>query len=187
MKRVRRYSEMIRKRIALYPTPIYEIQLDLDNKKLIQVIEDHREKYPKREVATNVNAWRSSYNTHQINKNFDPFIKRILEAIDEVRKIDLKNFSNLPSINYNVQEFWALMYGDGDNAFEHTHFPYTWALTYYAYADEDSEPIQFKTLRIKPRSGMLLLWPGSLFHSVSHTKGKRIAVAANLMVQLLGK
>ena len=177
---------MIRKRTLLAPTTIYEVDLNLDNEKLIETIEDHRKLYPQGEI-TNVHAWRSSYKTHQINKNFDPFIKRILEAIDEVRKIDLKNFSNLPSINYNVQEFWALMYGDGDNAFEHTHFPYTWALTYYAYADEDSEPIQFKTLRIKPRSGMLLLWPGSLFHSVPHTKGKRIAVSANLMVKTFGK
>ena len=37
---------MIRKKIVLYPTPIYDVQLDLDNKKLIEVIKDHREKYP---------------------------------------------------------------------------------------------------------------------------------------------
>jgi len=177
---------LIRKRTLLTPTTIYEVDLNLDNEKLIETIEDHRKLYPQGEVS-NVHAWRSSYKTHQINKNFDPFIEKILEAVDDVRKSDLVNFSNLSNISYDVQDFWALMYGDGDHTVEHTHFPFTWALSYYAYADEYSSPIQYKSLRIKPRSGMLLLWPGSLFHSVPHTKGKRIAVSANLMVKTFGK
>ena len=177
---------MIRKNISNAPQIIYEVDLNLDNQKLIETIEEHRKLYPQGEV-TNVHAWRSSYKTHQINKNFDPFIEKILQAVDDVRKSDPVNFSNLSNISYDVQDFWALIYGDSDFTAEHTHFPFTWALSYYAYADEDSSPIQYKSLRIKPRSGMLLLWPGSLFHSVPHTKGKRIAVSANLMVKTFGK
>tara|TARA_Y100001937_G_C6941736_1_gene250684 strand:+ start:50 stop:583 length:534 start_codon:yes stop_codon:yes gene_type:complete len=177
---------MIRKKIVLYPTPIYDVQLDLDNKKLIEVIKDHREKYPEGEVS-NVHAWMSSYKTHKINNNFDPFISQILDAIDKVREFDIRSFSNLSTVTYDVRDFWALMYGDGDHTIDHTHFPMTWALTYYAYVEKDSSPIQFRLLKIQPRSGMLLLWPGSLFHCVPHTKGKRIAVAANLMVQNFGK
>ena len=176
----------IHKKTLLYPTPIYDVQLDLDNEKLIKIIAEHRLKYPQGEVS-NVHAWRSSYKTHEINNNFDPFISQILDAIDKVREFDTRNFSNLSKVIYDVQDFWALMYGDGDHTIDHTHFPYTWALTYYAYVEENSSPVQFRTLKIKPRSGMLLLWPGSLFHSVPHTKGKRIAVAANLMVKNFGK
>ena len=173
---------MIRKKILLAPTTIYEIDLNLDNQKLIETIQNHRKLYPQGEES-NVHAWMSSYKTHRINNNFDPFIEKILQAVDNVRKSDPDNFCNLSKITYNVNDFWALIYDDGGYTVNHSHFPFTWALCYYAYADEDSSPIQFKSLRIQPKSGMLLLWPGSLYHSVPHTKGKRIAVSANLTVR----
>ena len=178
---------MIRKNISNAPQIIYEVDLNLDNQKLIETIQNHRKLYPQGEES-NVHAWMSSYKTHRINNNFDPFIEKILQAVDDVRKSDLDNFCNLSKINYNVTDFWALIYDDGDYTDEHNHFPCTWALAYYAYADNDSSPIKFffskyKSLRIQPKSGMLLLWPGSLPHSVPHTRGKRIAVSANLTVR----
>ena len=54
------------------------------------------------------------------------------------------------------------------------------------FADEDSAPIKFDMLRIKPKSGTLLLWNGSLFHSVPETQGKRIAISANLIIDDFG-
>ena len=71
--------------------PVYSMQLDIDNEQLIEDIQQHRKNFPEGEVS-NVKAWRSSYKTHHINKNFDPFIEKILEAVDHVRKFDLQNF-----------------------------------------------------------------------------------------------
>ena len=177
---------MIRKRTVLAPTTIYEIDLDIDNDQLIKDIQTHRNTFPEGEVS-NVKAWRSSYKTHQQTKIFNKYIDKILGGVEEARKVDPFSFSKFQVCTYDVVDFWALMYGEGDYTIDHTHWPCTWASCYYAYADEDSSPIQYKSLRIKPRSGMLLLWPGSLFHSVPHTKGKRIAVSANLMVRDFGK
>jgi hypothetical protein len=75
------------------------------------------------------------------------------------------------------------MYEEGDHTIKHTHYPITWASCYYAYADEDSAPLKFDMLRIKPKSGTLLLWNGSLFHSVPETKGKRIGISVNLIIK----
>ena len=177
---------MIRKRTLLAPTSIYDIDLNLDNDQLIKDIQSHRNNFPEGELS-NVKAWRSSYKTHQQTKLFDKYIDKILGGVEQARIFDPQSFSKLQVCTYEVMDFWALMYEEGDYTVNHSHFPFTWALVYYAYADEDSSPIQFKSLRIKPKSGMLLLWPGSLYHSVPHTKGKRIAVSANLMIRDFGK
>ena len=175
----------IHKRSLLLRTPVYQIDLDIDNEKLIKDIKDHREEFPEGE-SSNVKAWRSSYKTHKQTDRFNSYIQKILDAVDSVRKFDSEYFSRLNIVTYDVLDFWSLMYEEGDHTIDHTHWPCTWASCYYAYADEDSAPIRFKTLRIRPKSGMLLLWPGSLFHSVPRTKGKRIAISANLMVNDFG-
>ena len=162
--------------------PVYSMQLNIDNEQLIKDIIHHRENFPEGEPS-NVKAWRSSYKTHHQTKIFDPYIDKILEGVNKVRVHDPENFGNLKIWNYTVHDFWALMYEEGDRTVRHTHFPITWASCYYAYADEDSAPIKFDRLRIKPKSGTLLLWNGSLYHSVPETKGKRIAISANLMIK----
>ena len=108
------------------------------------------------------------------------------QGVDRARISDPESFSRLDVCTYKVQDFWALMYEQGDHTVRHTHYPCTWASCYYAYADEDSAPIRFDMLRIKPKSGTLLLWNGSLFHSVPETKGKRIAISANLIIDDFG-
>ena len=167
------------------PIPVYQIPLDIDNNKLIEDIKEHRKNFPEGEVS-NVKAWRSSYRTHHETDKFNPYISKILQAVDNCRQYDTEFHSRLPLATYKVHDFWALMYEQGDYTVKHTHFPCTWASCYYAYADEDSAPIRFSMLRIKPKSGMLLLWPALLFHSVPETKGKRIAISANLIIKDFG-
>jgi hypothetical protein len=162
--------------------PVYSMQLDIDNDQLIKDIKHHRENFPEGEES-NVKAWRSSYKTHEQTRLFDPYIHKILEGAERARRCDPDFFSCLPYCTYTVHDFWALMYEEGDYTQRHTHYPITWASCYYAYADEDAAPIRFDTLRIKPKSGTLLLWHGSLFHSVPKTQGKRIAVSANLIIK----
>ena len=165
--------------------PVYSMQLNIDNEQLIKDIKHHRKNFPEGE-ASNVKAWRSSYKTHKQTETFDPYIDKILDAVDRIRISDPESFSRLELCTYKVQDFWALMYEEGDRTVRHTHYPCTWASCYYAYVDEDSAPIKFDRLRIKPKSGTLLLWNGSLFHSVPETKGKRIAISANLIIDDFG-
>jgi len=167
---------------CLVNMPVYSMQLDIDNEQLIKDIKHHRENFPAGE-SSNVCAWRSSYKTHKETDVFNPYIKKIIEGAERARMSDPEFFSCLRYCKYKVHDFWALMYEEGDHTVRHTHFPMTWASCYYAYADEDAAPIRFDTLRIKPKSGTLLLWHGSLFHSVPKTQGKRIAVSANLIIK----
>jgi len=161
---------------------VYQVPLNIDNEQLIEDIKHHRENFPEGEES-NVKAWRSSYKTHKQTKVFDSYIDKILEGVDKVREFDQNSFGSLKYCDYKVHDFWALMYEQGDHTIRHTHFPCTWASCYYAYADEDSAPLKFDMLRIKPKSGTLLLWNGSLFHSVPETQGKRIAISANLIIK----
>ena len=165
--------------------PVYQKMLDIDNEKLIEDIKSHRKEFPEGEIS-NVKAWRSSYKTHKQTERFHRYICKILTAVDEVRQADPIFHGRLLSATYEVQDFWALMYEQGDHTVVHTHFPATWACCYYAHVDDNSAPIRFGMLRIRPKSGMLLLWPGSLFHSVPETEGRRIAISANLMIKDFG-
>ena len=81
--------------------PVYSMQLDIDNEKLIEDIHQHRKNFPEGEVS-NVKAWRSSYKTHQQTKIFDPYIDKILDAVDKIRISDPESVSythlTLPTI-----------------------------------------------------------------------------------------
>ena len=120
--------------------PVYSMQLDIDNDQLIEDIQQHRNNFPEGEIS-NVKAWRSSYKTHKQTKIFDSYIDKILDGVDRARISDPESFSRLELCTYKVQDFWALMYEEGDYTIRHTHYPCTWASCYYAYADEDSAPI----------------------------------------------
>ena len=165
--------------------PVYSMQLNIDNDQLIKDIKNHRDNFPEGEVS-NVKAWRSSYKTHKETDVFNPYIRKILDGVERARKSDLERWSRLSYCTYKVHDFWAIMYEEGDYTVKHTHFPSTWGTCYYAYADEDAAPIRFDTLRIKPKSGTLLIWHGALTHSVPKTKGKRIAISSNLFIDDFG-
>lgn len=103
--------------------PVYSIQLDIDNDQLIKDIQKHRSKFPDGEVS-NVKAWRSSYKTHKQTKLFDPYIDKILDGVDKARISDPEFFSRLQICTYKIQDFWALMYEQGDHTIKHTHYPW---------------------------------------------------------------
>ena len=78
------------------------------------------------------------------------------------------------------------MYEQGDYTKSHAHFPCPYVASYYVETSSDSAPIHFdgsQTLKIIPESGMLVVWPGTLYHSVPPTKGKRTVLAMNLLVK----
>ena len=171
---------------VLVSLPVYTKILDIDNDKLKKVIQNHRQVFNKGD-SSNVKAWNSAKNTHKINPHFQPYIDTILQEIKDIKKYDRTfcGFAGFESTLY-LRDFWAIMYDTDDYTKSHQHFPCPYVASYYVEASPDSAPIHFdgvQTLKIIPESGMLVVWSGSLYHSVPPTHGKRTVLAMNLLVK----
>tara|TARA_E500000305_G_C3905758_1_gene180938 strand:+ start:49 stop:645 length:597 start_codon:yes stop_codon:yes gene_type:complete len=178
------------------PMPVFTSVLDDHvemNKYLKQVILEHREKYPKSNNS-NVKAWHSAWNTHEINPKFQPILDRTLGAVKFIHK---KYFNmtewTLEQINPCISSMWAMMYDDNNWTERHSHM-YTsdiFVAAYYVDVGKKSSPIIFedvvndgihdnnKPLIIQPENGMLIIWPAILYHEVPPTKEKRMCISMN--------
>tara|TARA_B100001250_G_scaffold398176_1_gene406097 strand:- start:611 stop:1108 length:498 start_codon:yes stop_codon:yes gene_type:complete len=142
------------------------------NNNLKNIISDFRKKYPESDTS-NVKAWHSHFDTHKKEPKFNILIDRIMDASRDFIKIKC----NLYPLN-----FWVMEYGKGNYAVKHNHWPATLSGIYYIDVEENSSPIIFENdFVIKPKNGMLLLFPSIVDHEVPPSKGKRIVASINLL------
>ena len=142
------------------------------NNNLKNIISDFRKKYPESDNS-NVKAWHSHFDTHKKEPKFNILIDRIMDASRDFIKIKC----NLYPLN-----FWVMEYGKGNYAVKHNHWPATLSGIYYIDVEENSSPIIFENdFVIKPKNGMLLLFPSIVDHEVPPSKGKRIVASINLL------
>ena len=170
------------------PMPVFTSILDNHVeiiKYLKQVILEHREKYPKSNTS-NVKAWHSDWNTHEINPKFQPILDRTLNAVNFINK----NFFGCKHIDPFINSMWAMMYDENNWTQGHSHMYSSsiFSSCYYVDVGERSSPIIFedvvgynniKPLIIQPEKGMLIIWPAVLYHEVPPTKEKRMCISMN--------
>ena len=141
------------------------------NNKLKKIILEFRKKYPESDHS-NVKAWHSHFDTHVKEPKFNILIDRVMDAS--------KDFINI-KCNLYLLNFWVMEYEKGNHAVKHNHWPATLSGVYYIDVEENSSPIIFENnFVIKPKNGMLLLFPSIVNHEVPPSKGKRIVASFNL-------
>ena len=141
------------------------------NNKLKKIISDFRKEYPESDNS-NVKAWHSHFDTHVKEPKFNILIDRVMDAS--------KDFINI-KCNLYLLNFWVMEYEKGNHTVKHNHWPATLSGIYYIDVEENSSPIIFENnFVIKPKNGMLLLFPSIVNHEVPPTKGKRIVASFNL-------
>jgi len=146
------------------------------NNKLKNIILEFRKKYPESDNS-NVKAWHSHFDTHYKEPKFNILIDKILKKSQEFCQEFLKMNCNLYPLN-----FWVMEYGKGNYAVKHNHWPATLSGIYYIDVEKNSSPIIFENdFVIKPKNGMLLLFPSIVDHEVPPSKGKRIVASINLL------
>ena len=141
------------------------------NNKLKKIISDFRKEYPESDNS-NVKAWHSHFDTHVKEPKFNILIDRVMDAS--------KDFINI-KCNLYLLNFWVMEYEKGNHAVKHNHWPASLSGVYYIDVEENSSPIIFdNNFVIKPKNGMLLLFPSIVNHEVPPSKGKRIVASFNL-------
>ena len=143
------------------------------NNNLKNIFSDFRKKYPESDT-NNVIGWHSHFDTHIKEPKFNILIDKIVDVSMDFIKIKC----NLYPLN-----FWVMEYGKGNYAKRHNHWPATLSGVYYIDVEENSSPIIFENnFVIKPRNGMLLLFPSIVNHEVPPSQGKRIVASINLLL-----
>ena len=157
------------------------------NKSLKEIIIEHRQKFPE-DTQSNVKAWHSAWNTHEINPKFQPLIEIVLNGckfIDE-------GYNEGRGLKYFIKELWAMMYEKDDWTKRHAHYPTHFACCYYVEVEPNCAPIIFASkvndgknndnepFILQPKDGLLAIWPGHLHHEIPQTLGKRMCVSMNI-------
>ena len=151
------------------------------NNDLKQLVLEHRQKYPvSNDIESNVKAWRSDWNTHELNPKFQPFCNLVSNTCSFLTE---KYYNS--SDEMLVYNMWCMMYNESDHAIPHDHMPCLYASSYYVDVEDGSSPVIFNKdtpneLTILPRNGMLLIWLGNLKHMVPPTKTKRMVISMNM-------
>ena len=83
-----------------------------------------------------------------------------------------------------VTECWGAIYRQNEFTRPHDHWPAIWSFCYYVQASKNCSPIVFPgaKLSIKPKNGMMILFPGWVEHYVpkQKTSSERIMIAGNM-------
>ncbi len=172
------------------PMPIFTSILSYRvefNKYLKEVILEHRRNNPN-STDSNVKAWHSSWMTHQENPKFQPLCDLTVSAC----KFISRSFMGCQDLNFEVFNFWAMMYEEDEHTIRHSHFPSDFSAVYYVDVEPGCAPLIFENvvkdgvndnnqpLIIQPENGMLAIWPSILHHEVPPTKGRRMCISMNI-------
>ena len=160
--------------------PIFVMEIG-DPFNVVGMISEYRKQngahYP-----SNVKAWRSSFLTHQETDMFDDVITFLVDTCDKKIAEHYGVF-----VKHQCIQMWVMEYEKGNWAAKHTHYPTDWSAVYYAGMDDQSAPVIVEnSIRINPKSGTLVLFPGILDHKVPATASQRKVLAMNLMKMDVG-
>jgi hypothetical protein len=163
--------------------PIYKFDLssEINSDTIVNHVYNFKEKYPTSN-SSNVHAWHSHYKTHYKTNDFDTLILSIKNKLKLI-EADLNHDFN---IDFFLLDSWVAIYNKTDYSNMHHHYPARWAAIYYAKAEEDCSPIVFTGIEIKPKTSMLLLFPGRTRHMVrkSSSNRERIIFSANFDITI---
>jgi hypothetical protein len=156
-------------------TPI-QANLDIARLAIAELQVSHPQSPNSNVKATYMSPWGS----HFINP-------KLMPLVDVVTRIG-KEFSgtlsaDLAALNMDlvVTDCWGIIYDRSSFTALHNHFPAEFACSVYLEAHPDSSPIVIAgKLNIKPKPGMMVMFPGILNHEVPATSGRRVVVAMNL-------
>ena len=154
----------------------FQSQLDLAR----QAIEELRISHPESPNSNVKAAYMSPWTSHLINPKLLPLANTVIDIGHQFSKM-LSADLNALNMQLVVTDCWGIIYEKSSHTLIHNHFPVEFASSIYLEADPDSAPISFAgKLNIKPKPGMLVMFPGILNHEVAATEGRRVVVAMNL-------
>jgi hypothetical protein len=164
--------------------PIFTCSLEPQKDALLlarQAIEELRVSNPESIQSNVISKYVSPWNSHELNPKFGPLCHVVLEVARSVSRNYLTANYDAINMDYFVKDCWGILYDSADHTLRHNHFPSDLSCAIYLEADPDGAPIVFDSgLSIVPVEGLLVMFPGMLYHQVPQTPGRRVVVSMNL-------
>jgi len=110
------------------------------------------------------------------------------------RAMELAAKNNPHEVDMIPYDCWGAIYREGDYTIMHNHWPHLWSFVYYVNCPKGAAPLMFDRCvhpngaieQILPKTGLMVLFPAWINHSVpKHIGEKRIVVAGNLSMNPL--
>jgi hypothetical protein len=132
-------------------------------------------------TESNVKAnYMSPWHSHTINPKLKPLTEVAVAVGREVSKMLSANLAAL-NMDLIVTDCWGVIYEHANYTQRHNHYPSDLSCVFYLEASDDSAAlIVGDKLHIKPKPGLMVMFPGILVHEVPKTEGRRLVVAMNL-------
>ena len=144
-----------------------------------------RECGDRQQKRTNVKAYMTDWYMQDASKGFQWVCNRAMELAAK------NNPNEVDMIPYDC---WGAIYREGDYTIMHNHWPHLWSFVYYVNCPKGAAPLMFDRCvhpngaieQILPKTGLMVLFPAWINHSVpKHIGEKRIVVAGNLSMNPL--
>lgn len=168
------------KQIQSFPVYVFDLSKDLDCDLITNICLSYKSSNDeaKREA---VYAWHTPYLKR--SKNFIPELEVHLDKIvSKIQKVYEKDF-----YTYFVDHYWFVVYDKNDFAIAHDHSPSDYVAVFYANVPDNSAPLVLTdisgNIEISVSTGMCVLFPGSVEHSVpkSNHEGNRVIISMNII------
>lgn len=153
---------------------VFDLNNQINAPDVVNAIRNFKTNFPNSNTS-NVVGWHTDYFAHKFTSDFDRLINAVEHCVSDAL--------NDSDFDVSVVQCWAAIYNKGDGARLHKHFDTLYSAVYYAQAEPNASPLKFDNgLTIVPETGMLVCFPGWLFHEVPpmRFKDERISVAFNL-------
>jgi hypothetical protein len=153
---------------------VFDLNNQINAPDVVNAIRNFKTEFPNSNTS-NVVGWHTDYFAHKFTSDFDRLINAVEHCVSDAL--------NDSDFDVSVVQCWAAIYNKGDGARLHKHFDTLYSAVYYAQAEPNASPLKFDNgLTIVPETGMLVCFPGWLFHEVPpmRFKDERISVAFNL-------
>ena len=162
---------------------IITTHLSLDDEERNKCVETVYSIGDQQNKASNVKADKSNWQIWKETSMFDSILDKIINVASA--KCDwIVPAIGKDHVDLGVSQAWSALYKKGDYTVPHCHLYSPAAFTYYIKADDNSSPLIFShsKLSVKPTTGMLVLFPGYLYHEVpvQQEGSDRIILAGNI-------
>ena len=161
---------------SIFKCQLNETEMNRDIEKVIDRYGDRQNHLTNvKAQMTDVKMWNEPGFKHLANI--------VLDVCNKIKKNKETNF-----ILHNL---WGMKYKTNDYAIEHDHWPSVWSFVYYPKVPKGAPGLFFSELEngieIDIKSGLLVLFDGSLKHSVKPGvfKGYRYVVSGNIKEKIV--
>ena len=171
---------------------VFQFELtQIDNSRLVQFILELEKKKGKQLTATNRGGWHSDRQLFKHNKEtFQQLHDIIKKCIEKILNTDTA--AGTHKVCVDIQHSWANINRKDHYNVKHKHGRIRLVACYYVSTDTtknaEGEFVAIygnESIKIFPKSGMLLIFPGNMYHEVLKYKGvkPRISIACNSRIK----